>query len=144
MQDPINNFDLDGRMCWSWGGCKKSISHAWHATTHAVSSAGGFVWDHRGTIASGVAMAACFGGPLACGIAQGSAWLIRSQQRGYNHWRANAEDGIWTGATFGLGQAFRFGGKGLQGVAKWAVKGAAALPGVVKFGGCHIRHGCDF
>jgi RHS repeat-associated protein len=138
--NPLNYVDLDGR-CWSGFGwaCKAA-----KAVAHAAATAGRYAWDHRGTIASGAAMAACFGGPLVCGIAQGSAWLIRSQQRGYRHYRANAEDAIWIGATFGLGQAFRVGARGLRGVAKWVVKGAAATPGVVKFGGCHITHNCDF
>src|SRR3954471_12505420 len=32
-QDPINSFDLDGRICWSCG---------WHHVTHAASS--GYHW----------------------------------------------------------------------------------------------------
>ena len=67
-----------------------------------------YTWNHRSTIAAGIAFGACFGGPLTCGLAQAGAYAIRAQQRAADNggWRAtaraNAADGLFTAATFGL------------------------------------------
>jgi len=40
MQDPINNFDLDGRMCWSWGSCEKAVKKHWRGIAQIVLAGG--------------------------------------------------------------------------------------------------------
>jgi hypothetical protein len=95
--DPINGYDLNG-MCWSGWGWACSAAH--------------WVAKNRSTIAGVVATGACvFGGPVACGVAQAAAWAVRSQQRGWSHYRTNIEDGILTGASYGTGQALRWAGQ---------------------------------
>jgi RHS repeat-associated protein len=95
VNDPTDQYDLDGR-CWRW------CNHALHWTV-----------SHRSAIASWAANGACVvSGPLGCAVAQGAAWAVRTQQRGYRNYRAAAMDGIWTAASYGNGQAFRFASRG--------------------------------
>ena len=114
------------------GGCKNPISHAWHATTHAASSAAGFVWDHQGTIATVVAGGACIAVTVGtCAARAGGAFLLRAQQRGRRHWRESVVDGVVTYSTFGVAAVGEAGLAGVGGFGKWGLKGALALPGFV-------------
>ena len=98
--NPTDQFDLDGN-CWRWRWCHR----AW-----------GWTVRHRSSIASWAATGACVvSGPLGCAIAQGAAWAVRTQQRGYRHYRAAAMDGLWTAASYGHGQSFRYASRGTQG-----------------------------
>jgi len=44
---------------------------------------------------------------VACAVAQGAAWAVRSQQQGYKNVRANAADLIYTIGAVGIGQALK-------------------------------------
>jgi RHS repeat-associated protein len=128
-QDPINKTDLDGR-CWPHWACKAA-----KAAAHAAAAAGSYAWDHRGTIATVVAGGACIAVTVGtCAALAGGAFLLRAQQRGMRHWRASLVDGAVTYATFGVAAAGEAGLEGLEGIgglAKWGLKGALAVPGLV-------------
>jgi large repetitive protein len=96
--DPVNGFDLDGR--------------------HWYSSAWSWAKKNKATIATGVAVGVCFAASFGtCAVAAGIAFGARTVARarsggGYRRtWRATAKDAIWTGATLGVGSAFKYATK---------------------------------
>ncbi|TAK71010.1 MAG: hypothetical protein EPO13_00460, partial [Actinomycetota bacterium] len=97
--NPITMYDLNGQ----WG-----FSDLWSG----IQSVGSWAWDNRGTIATVVAVAGCFGGPALCAGAMAGAYAVRATQRiadvGWSDsWQTNLADGIVSGMTFGVGSAFR-------------------------------------
>ncbi|WP_327674809.1 ricin-type beta-trefoil lectin domain protein [Kitasatospora sp. NBC_00458] len=111
--DPINRYDLDGRKSW----VKKAVNWA---------------WKNRGTIATVAATTGCLipaVGWASCAVATGVALGVRVTQRVQNQGfrsslKQNAMDTLFTGATFGIGTAFRWGQHGGK-LSRWRERGDA-------------------
>jgi RHS repeat-associated protein len=123
--DPINGTDLNGQ----WGMPK------W------VKKTAQSAWNHRSAIAGAVALGVCVaGGPVACGVAQATAWAVRTQQRGYKNWRAAAGDALFTATTYGVGQSWRVATTGL----KASRSGLSGIPWATSFAGTHLPSAVNF
>ncbi|CUU54840.1 RHS repeat-associated core domain-containing protein [Parafrankia irregularis] len=129
-QDPYNTLDLDGRM---FGWAKKAAKKA---------------WKYRRQITGGLALAACFGGPLLCAGAQTLAFVTRAsyriQHQGFRRsLRANVGDAIFSTMNYGgvwlplkkAGSAVRFDRK----YTKLILKAGGGLSGGANFAGGFSR-----
>lgn len=149
-QDPINGYDLDGRICISPSCAKKAVKKAAKAT-----------WEHRGTIAKEVAIASATfgaglaatagcGGNVACGIAAGAA--ARAVVSGALHAATGSspgraiEAGALAAVTGGVSVtvAARTGGRAsVEFVAKaaWARTNGQSVTSIRAFGGGYTLRG---
>ena len=107
--DPINNTDPLGLFCIGTL-CTPSLDDI----TSAASAVGGFVWENRGAIATGVAIGACLAPPVGwvgCAALHGTAFAFRAweliDEQGFS---ASADqiavDALLTSTTLALGGAF--------------------------------------
>ncbi|WP_431841712.1 RHS repeat-associated core domain-containing protein [Calidifontibacter indicus] len=91
--DPVNTTDTTGQ--WGCGFCKRAVK---------------YVWKKRAVIATVASIGVCaFSMGAGCVLLTATAFALRAQQRGRGQWRQSVGDGMITVATFGLGNAFRYG-----------------------------------
>ena len=137
--DPVQGRDYDGT-CGFWGNPWKKCGKHHHGGRGFLggifSKSARFVAKHRSTIATWGAIGGCFVQPELCGAFQAGAWAVRSQQRGYSHYRENARDGMWTWTTIWMGGLTEAGGAGV--FAKAATTGVLST---ARFVGCHFHGG---
>lgn len=136
-QDPINSYDLDGRLCWScaWNSVKSAASSAWNG----AKSAGRWAWRNRNTIiqyagyaAAGACIVATAGVcSVAAGVVAGASVLNRAGtfvRRG--QWRSGS---AWTrllvGSAFDIASAAVPGARFANGtyLARHAMRGRHVL-----------------
>jgi RHS repeat-associated protein len=154
--DPVNMHDLDGK-CWGparrWRGCDAvrgaaaRMAQPYRALWRHSRGVREWGMRHRGTIATIGAAAGCVVpavGWVACAGLQAAAWAVRSQQRGYRRFQANALDAGVTYLSFGLVGAPLYqaglrtgGGAGLMPArAWWANLGGSAVTDAPLIGAC--------
>lgn len=115
--DPINSYDLSGMGLGGWlkdkakdvgGAVASGVSTRVKAVGSVASSAGNWVVENRGTLATVGALGVCvISAGTGCAAAQAAAYLVRAQQRAAEHGfreslGANVVDGVLTAGTLGL------------------------------------------
>ncbi len=107
--DPINNLDLDGRICWSCVAKKvmRAVAAAgkWaqQEIVRTAKAGAGVVVRNRVLIATiGTSVGCVFVLTLTCGLLQVGASAIRAQQWGDRNLKKNTGDAVLTAGTFGL------------------------------------------
>jgi RHS repeat-associated protein len=78
--DPVNGADLNGQ--WGWSSITSGLKKIGRGIKKAAKATVKFVKDHQDAIISVATMAACLGGPLACGLATGASMAYSAFKRG--------------------------------------------------------------
>jgi RHS repeat-associated protein len=133
--NPVTLLDLDGK---SW------VRKAGRWVRNAARSAGQWAWNNRGTIASGLALAACFSpGILLCAGASAFAVGVNYHQRRKTSNRMSRREIAFNVVTIGWGTKIGYLGR-LGGIARASRTGRYSFQAAQNAGGvaCYASRRC--